>query len=452
MERALLRFRNRETVLIGTRWADNSFERWMNILLAVLFMLPVIVGLHSPTYAADSGRMQKKIKIYFFWGDGCPHCENEKRFLETVQKQYPAIAIESYEVWKNQANALFFTKMTQSSGIKATGVPVTFIGRKVFVGFSEKDSVGMEDVIKSCLEKGCIDPADRLSGSAVREPELPDTIDLPFFGAADPHTVSLPLITLVLGGLDSFNPCAFFVLFFLLSLLVHARSRTRMLMIGGIFVLFSGAVYFIFMAAWLNIFMLAGNLPVITVSAGLVGLIVAGINIKDFFFFKKGISLSIPEKAKPKLFERMRNLLRSTSLISMMFGTMVLALAANTYELLCTAGFPMVYARILTLHNLPPLTYYLYLMLYNTVYVIPLGIIVIAFTVTLGARKLTEWQGRKLKLISGIMMLSLSITLVADPALLNNIAAAVGMLVITLAVSALIISLVRRSSFVKGDA
>ena len=98
------------------------------------------------------------------------------------------------------------------------------------------------------------------------------------------------------------------MLFFLLSLLIHARSRTRMLITGGTFVLLSGVIYFLFMAAWLNLFILIGGLSIITITAGAIALAVAAINIKDFFFFRKGVSLLIPESAKPRLFEQMRNL------------------------------------------------------------------------------------------------------------------------------------------------
>jgi len=217
-----------------------------------------------------------------------------------------------------------------------------------------------------------------------------------------------------------------------------------MLIIGCTFIFFSGLIYFLFMAAWLNLFLLAGNLKAITVTAGVVALAVSLINIKDFFLFNRGISLSIPDSAKPKLYQRMRGLLASTSLISMLAGTVVLAVAANTYELLCTAGFPMVFTRILTLHSLPSLTYYLYLVLYNVIYIIPLASIVIMFTVTLGARKLTEWEGRKLKLVSGLMMLFLGMVLLMRPALLNNVAVAAGMLAAALLLSWGIISFVRR--------
>jgi len=393
-----------------------------------------------PVNAQDHAfKWTDRIIIYFFWGDGCPHCLKEKPFLDEMKNKYPRIEIKAYEVWHNKENAGLFAKMTKAYGIKNVGVPTTFINDRAFIGFSDDIARKLVTDIDYCVRRGCGDPAAKLSTRSIKRES--ETITLPLFGKVDPSGMSLPVFTIIIGGLDSFNPCAFFVLFFLLSLMIHARSKKRMLLIGGTFIFFSGFIYFIFMAAWLNFFLLTGQLAIITTIAGGVSIIIAGINIKDFFFFRKGISLAISEKAKPKLFERMRNLLKSTSVPSMIAGTIVLAIAANSYELLCTAGFPMVFTRVLTLHNLPLLQYYLYLVLYNIVYVIPLAVIVLIFTITLGARKLTEWQGRKLKLISGMMMLGLGAVLVINPALLNNVLMSAGLLAVSLMISGIIILL-----------
>ncbi|MEW6587061.1 MAG: hypothetical protein AB1442_15810, partial [Nitrospirota bacterium] len=272
---------------------------------------------------------------------------------------------------------------------------------------------------------------------------------IPWIGRLDASELSLPVMTMVIAGLDSFNPCAFFVLFSLLGILIHAQSRKKMLLTGGVFVFFSGFIYFVFMAAWLNLFLIMGQVALITKIAGTVAVVIALINIKDFFIFKKGVSLTIPDSAKPGLFDRMRKLLKSTSLLSILAGTAVLAIAANSYELLCTAGFPMVFTRILTLNNLSPITYYFYLAFYNTIYVIPLSIIVILFTVTLGRRSLTEWQGRVLKLVSGTMMLGLGSVLFLNPEILNSALVSVILLSGALAVSAIVIFLTKRLSTVK---
>jgi hypothetical protein len=263
------------------------------------------------------------------------------------------------------------------------------------------------------------------------------TIHVPLFGTVNAQAFSLPALTLVLAGMDAFNPCAFFVLLFLLSLLVHAKSRTRMAIVGGTFVLFSGIVYFVFMAAWLNVFLIAGELRVITFIAGLVALFVAALNIKDYFWFKAGPSLSIPDAAKPGLFKRMREVVTTGAMGPMLVSTVLLAIVANSYELLCTAGFPMVYTRALTLAKLESWQYYAWLAAYNVIYVVPLLAIVIVFTRTMGARKLTESEGRILKLVSGLMMLGFGLVLLFAPNLLTNALASILVLAVAVVLALL---------------
>jgi hypothetical protein len=214
-----------------------------------------------------------------------------------------------------------------------------------------------------------------------------------------------------------------------------------MLLIGGIFIFFSGFIYFLFMVAWLNVFLYLNELQWITLIAGLIAVIVALINIKDFFWFQQGVSLTIPSEAKPDLYQRMRKLVSSTALFPLIISTITLAIIANAYELLCTSGFPMVYTRILTLRELPTSLYYLYLIFYNLVYVIPLLIIVLVFTFTLGTRKLSETEGRGLKLISGLMMLGLGGILLVNPALLTNLIATSSVIGIAIGLAIIIIGL-----------
>lgn len=407
----------------------------LKALVALFISLVLLAGVRVATGKADSPPV---VTLYFFWGEGCPHCERAKPFLEELKRKYPALRLESCEVLEHRENIPRLMEMAKACNQEATGVPTFIIGDRMLSGFSAKTAAELEQLVKSALAEVVAKQHEQST------PLTADSITIPLIGNVDTSTLSLPVFTIIVAGLDSFNPCAFFVLFFLLSLLIHAHSRSRMLIIGGVFILFSGLVYFLFMAAWLNLFLLTGTLPVVTVAAGITALVVAAINIKDFFFFEQGISLVIPEDQKPKLFARMRNLLRADSLLSMMTGTAVLALAANSYELLCTAGFPMVFTRMLTLQQLSTLEYYGYLAFYNGVYIIPLAVIVGVFTVTLGSRKLTEWQGRILKLVSGLMMLGLGLVLLINPSLLNSPLASAGMLGGTLVVAAVMAVAMRK--------
>lgn len=381
------------------------------------------------------------VTIVFFYGEECPHCAEQKPFLQELERKHKSIKIHSFEVWHNRENALLLQRFVKAYGVKSSGVPITFIGNKVIIGYSENIKRDLKEIVSYCLNNPCPNPFDVMSKNGLSVSEglqlREEIIDIPLIGKTDVSKMTLPLMTIVIAGLDSFNPCAFFVLLSLLSLMIHARSRIRMFIIGGIFVFFSGFIYFVFMSAWLNFFLIMGEVAIITTIAGIVSVIIAGINIKDFFAYKKGVSLTISDDAKSKLFDRMRRLLRSTSIVYMVFGTIVLAIAANAYELLCTAGFPMVFTRILTLNNLPTIQYYFYLILYNIIYIMPLTIIVIIFTVTLGKRQLTEKEGRILKLLSGMMMLGLGLVLLFKPSLLNNVFVSIIILSSALVVSIL---------------
>ncbi len=405
---------------------------------------------------------QKTVVVYFFWGRGCPHCEKEKSFLSELQRANPSLNIRDYEVWYDKKNAALLSSLLTARGMRASGVPITFVDQEVFTGFSRQSQAGIAGLIEACRTRTCIDPAEVLMkdagkgatalagpGSQTKNPkgDAGGFGGLPLAGSLDARTTSLPLLTLMIAGMDSFNPCAFFVLLTLLGLLVHAQSRNKMLLVGGVFVFFSGLIYFLFMAAWLNLFLIMGHVAIITTIAGLASILIAAINIKDFFLFKQGVSLLIPDSAKPKLFDRMRRLLRSSSLFSILIGATALAVVANSYELLCTAGFPMVYTRILTLHALSPATYYLYLLFYNIVYVVPLFLIVLVFTLTLGNKKLSEWQGRFLKLISGAMMLGLGGVLLVNPALLSSLVVSIALLAGALGVSVVLAMVTRRLGY-----
>jgi thiol-disulfide isomerase/thioredoxin len=389
------------------------------------------------------------VRLYYFFSPTCPHCQAAAPFIDELKARWPWLEVRKYSVKDNRANAKFYYETALSLGTKALSVPGFVFCRQVLIGYDTAETTGAEiaKALEACHERRLANPAAPEGAAptgtvaaagaqtSLAEEKAGTTVNLPFVGMVDVQAFSLPVLTLVLAGMDAFNPCAFFVLLFLLSLLVHAKSRARMAIVGGTFVLFSGLVYFVFMAAWLNVFLIAGELRVITVIAGLLALTVAALNIKDFFWFKEGPSLSIPESAKPGLFKRMRGIVATGSLGPMLASTVLLAIVANSYELLCTAGFPMVYTRVLTLAQLETWQYYAWLAAYNAIYVIPLLAIVIVFVKTMGARKLSESEGRILKLVSGFMMLGFGLLLLLAPQMLTNPLASILVLLVAVAVA-----------------
>jgi len=406
------------------------------LLLTLFAGLACAAGPDDDTFwhgrAADG---TPSVILHYFYSPTCPHCQQAAPYLAAMDEELDWLEVRKYSVKDDRANARLYFDTAQSLGVEALSVPGFIFCREVHIGYDTAETTGAElrRRLEACraarLTSGPAAPAT--AGGAA--PNAESAVRLPLFGMVDPAALSLPVLTLVLAGVDAFNPCAFFVLLFLLSLMVHARSRGRMLVVGGTFVLFSGLVYFVFMAAWLNVFLLAGEIRIVTLLAGLVALLMGAINIKDFYWFRQGVSLSIPDSAKPGLFKRMREVVAAGNTGPMLASTVLLAIVANTYELLCTAGFPMVYTRALTLADLPTWQYYAYLGAYNAIYVIPLLVIVVVFAWTLGARKLTESEGRVLKLVSGFMMLAFGALLLAAPQLLTNPAASIGIVIVAVA-------------------
>lgn len=385
---------------------------------------------------------EPRLHLYFFWSRTCPHCRRAHPFIEALPIQYPWLELHSHDVTQDMAGALRYTHMAEALGESASSVPAFLFCGQLLTGFDSNETTGryLLQQLEDCHRR-FTQPNLATAPAPSTPPATGPPLELPLVGSLNPTDLSLPALTLVLAGLDAFNPCAFFVLLFLLSLLVHAHDRRRMLLIGGVFISFSGLIYFVFMAAWLNVFLLLGELQMITLLAGLLAVVMGSLNIKDYFWFRRGPSLSISDEAKPKLFKRMRALVSGEHLPSLLAGTAALAIAANSYELLCTAGFPMVYTRTLTLRHLSTSAYYLYLALYNVIYVLPLLVIVLAFTWTLGSRKLGEREGRLLKLLSGTMMAGLGLLLLFYPEGLSDAPTATLLIAVALVVTGLAVLL-----------
>jgi len=467
------------------------------IRMGILFLFSYWIGINawaddlvpsktidSPVWYSQNAQGELQVHLYFFWSKTCPHCHRALPFVTALPNIYPWLQVQTYELTEHPEHVQRYLTMAGQIGEKASSVPAFLFCQQMIVGYDNEQGMGadLQQRLEDCHAKSQVnfstesataqaDPksanakqsketvlnpaeSEQISSSTssaadnqnnkpaveTQVPQVTQDFQVPVLGKINAEDYSLLTLTALIAGLDAFNPCAFFVLLFLLSLLVHTRKRSRMLLIGGIFIFFSGLIYFLFMATWLNLFLWLQELQKVTLIAGLVAVGIALINIKDFFWFKHGISLSIPEGAKPGLYQQMRGLVISgNSLIPLLLSTVVLAIVANAYELLCTAGFPMVYTRILTLNELPMQVYYSYLLLYNLIYIIPLLLIVLVFTYTLGSRKLAESEGRALKLMSGLMMLGLGSILLLNPSLLTEIGVTLGVIGGALGISLLLV-------------
>jgi glutaredoxin len=370
---------------------------------------PVLTSTSSAAASPDaSAGSDAPVRMQMFYAHDCPHCHEALQWLPELERAFPKLVIEKHQVKGDEKARKLFEETAARHGAKVQGVPTFFVGGESFVGFYAD---------QTCA--ALINKVRELSGRATdKDCEKANQLTVPILGTVRTDRISLPQLTVVLGLLDSMNPCAMWVLTFLLSILVHSHSRRKTLMVGGVFVAASGLVYFAFMAAWLNLFLVIGMHKVITVALALIAIAMGLVNLKELFFFKKGFSLMIPESAKPKIAERVRKILRERSTLLALASTMVLAVFANFVELGCTVGFPAIFTKVLAQRETSALARYGYMALYNTIYVVPLALIVGGFAVTLGHFRLSEKHAKVLKLVSGAVMLALGLVMLLKPELL----------------------------------
>lgn len=327
----------------------------------------------------------------------CVHCERAKGWLGELRARRPELVVVVRDVAADpEARARLVALAARADVVAA--VPAFVVGDRLVVGFDGPAATGA--TVEAWLD--------------ARDVGV-DTIELPWFGTTTVRDLGLPLFTIVVGLVDGFNPCAMWVLLFLLSLLVNVRSRRRMLLVAGTFVVISGVAYYLFMAAWLGVFLVIGVSRGLQLALGVVALGIGGLHLKDGVRPGRGPSLSIPQAAKPGIYARVRRIVQAENLRGALVATVTLAVAVNLVELLCTAGLPALYTQILTAQGLSPAAYHGYLALYILAYMFDDALMVGIAVVTLGRHKLQERGGRILQLVSGAVMLVLGLLLLFQP-------------------------------------
>lgn len=386
-------------------------------------------------HRADDGSLA--IDLWFGYSSTCPHCREAEPFLDRLEEELPWLVVHRLQVNAPDSGPAIahLDELARLVGESFEYVPTFLFAERIVVGWDSDLTTGVTiDAALTAYRASLLgDPGTSDDPGAVTEPDggpgtpADTTVSLPLLGPIDASQASLPVLAVVLGGLDAFNPCALAVLLFLLSVLAGTRDRRRIVLVGGIFVAVSGLAYFVFMAAWLNVFLIFGALRWVTIAAGMAAVAAALINLKDHFWFRRGISLQLPESARPAVFGRILDISESTRLRAMILTTVLVAVVANAYEMLCTGGFPVVFTRVLTLQELPAPAYYAYLALYCLVYVTPPALMVLFFVMTLGSRGLSVREARDLKLLSGLLMLGFGLLLLLAPDLLTDLGATVAL-------------------------
>lgn len=397
------------------------------LALLVLFFIPLILVL---CFTKDVSAQQKNVNLYYFWGDGCPHCAQAKIYLNDFLKSNQAVTLKSYEVWNDIENANKLKEFGSFLNVEVAGVPFFVIGDQYIVGFNKSTTPDqLNKRISYCLENECIDIETRLSetqnksGSSAsvldndnsNPPNIPTKVDIPIFGEMQLKNMSLPILSAVLGGIDGFNPCAMWVLVFLISLLIGLKDKKRMLFLGSAFILSSAFVYFVFMSAWLNLILFIGVIFWIRVAVGLIAVLGGGYNLREFFVNKDAACKVTDDKKRKAVFSKLRELTGRKNLIVASVGIMLLAFAVNLIELVCSAGLPLVFTQTLSLSNLPKWEYYMYMGIYIFVFMLDDLIVFILAMLTLEITGISNKYSRYSHLVGGTLMIIIGILLIVKP-------------------------------------
>jgi len=396
------------------------------LTIAVLFTTLV-----TPVFAQDSilssgdfNNPENKADLYFFWANGCPHCSNEKEFLKELEQKYLSLEIHYLEVTRDEKSVELLKKVGEELDVNISGVPFTIVGEHYFIGYNEQTGVAIEEAVQCALQNGCYDAVGSLitSTTPFSEPQkaktIPEKIDLPFVGEMETKNISLPMLTIIIGALDGFNPCAMWVLVFLISLLLGMKDKKRMWILGSIFIVTSAFVYFLFMSAWLNLILFLGFIVWIRIGIGIIALIGSGYSLKEYFTNKEAVCKVTNNEKRKKVFENLKDITQKQKLWMAVGGIILLAFAVNLVELICSAGLPAVYVQILTLTELPSWQYYAYLILYIFVFMLDDLFIFFVAMKTLQITGITTRYIRAARLIGGIVMFIVGISLIFKPELL----------------------------------
>lgn len=412
------------------------------IVFAILLLLPV-------SAKAD----EKVINIHLFYGNGCPHCAAEEEFLSDYLKDRTDVKLYKYEIWYDSHNQELLSKVQKEMGTtNKNGVPFTVIGKKTIVGYADGvTDEQIKDAINYYLNNDYRDYAGEITGKVKKADVKEDTtkdesktedkkenkmekaddtkdsdqtdenVTVPVLGKINAKKVSLPILAVVLGFVDGFNPCAMWILIFLITMLFNMKDRKKMWILGLTFILTSGIVYLMFMLAWLNLATFISKIAFIRLLIAVIALVVGLINVYKYIdsLKKKDEGCDVVDKKdRKKIMEKIISITHEKKFIIALLGIMVLAASVNIIELMCSIGIPLLFTQILAMNNLSTFSYMIYMFIYIFFFLIDDIVIFVISMVTLKVTGLSTKYTKYSHLVGGIIMLIIGLLLIIKPELL----------------------------------
>lgn len=407
--------------------SDSAFLKvpgWLKEILADPFRKYLILGLvfvgvalsfYERTHQRQASLQEKQIS--FFFSPQCPHCRLQKEYNAYLQAKYPEISWKSYDTMRPENLELLASLVAKSGGTtKDVAVPMTFIGPYVITGFRSPETTGQrldKAILAFIKDDPSLYPEDERSG------RIRETLRLPLMGEIRLADYSLLTLAVIIGLVDGFNPCAMWVLVYLISLIVSLNDRKKIWFLVGTFVFSSGVLYFLFMTAWLNVFLFMGYLRSLTLIIGLFALGAGILNVREFYIIKGELVCKIGDAdSRKKNISRINKIVAAPLTFFSVFSVIALAFIVNSIEFACSAALPAIFTHTLALKNLSVLKYYWYILVYDFFFMLDDMIIfslaVLALDTSMGNR-----YAKYCRVIGGLVLIILGGLMVFRPQLLR---------------------------------
>ena len=389
----------------------------------------------------------EKVNVYLFYGDGCPHCSALEEYLDENYSNDKDVKVYKYEVWNDVTNQELWKKVEYVTGEEAKGVPYFVIGKEVMQGYSAGD-VWEKKVDKAIEEAKKINYNDNVGitlgvveGKITKDDDIPksnydpdkkeadisdyynndsDTNDdtelnIPLIGTISLKDMSIPVIAILIGLVDGFNPCAMWVLIFLITMLFDYPSRKKMWILGCTFLFTSAFIYFLFMISFLKVAMFINSINVLKLLIAVFALVFGGFNIYRYFK-TKDVGCDVVDKNKRrKIINRIKNILSSKSFAFAIGGIILLAISVNLIELLCSMGLPVMFTEILAYNNITGVKNILYIILYIIFFLIDDLIVFFIAMKTLKITAISNKYSKYSHLVGGLIMIAIGLLMILKP-------------------------------------
>ena len=391
-------------------------KKLLIILVLLLTIIPIKCFALSSSYVDRVSKYsntpidQDKVNLYIFHGEECPHCHEELNWLETIKEKYKdKLNVYYYEIWHNPANKKLMETVCEDFSIECRSVPFTVIGDKTFSGFSDAAASRIESKINEYIK----DDNNNENNNNENDSNI---VNIPFIGNINIKDVSIPLVAIILGFIDGFNPCAMWILLLLISLLFGMEDKKKAWILGITFLFISGFVYFLSMIG-INFVLGIATINWMKILIALFILIAGIFNLRKYLKIRKeeaGCTV-VDDKKRKKLITRMRDIIKSKSFGLAFLGIIVLAATVNLIEMACSLGFPLIFNEILTVNNINGIAKIMYLLLYIFFYMIDDMVVFAISMFTLEATGITNKYNKICTLVSAIIMIAMGMLLLFKP-------------------------------------